>query len=183
LGDAIYKDMNGDNKITSDDQVRSNYSNTPQIQYGILFGAKYKRFDLSGNFMGQARAIVQFDYVFNEGSNAAAYYVENAWRPDNPNGNLPRIGRSKADQAQGSTLNTRSVSFLRLKNIELGYNVPTDLLSRIGIQSARIYVNAYNLLTFDKLKKDGLQDPEETNPQGWQFPQTKSVNMGVNVSF
>lgn len=183
LGDAIYADMNGDGKITSDDQVRSNYSNTPQIQYGFLFGAKYKRFDLSGNFMGQARAIVQFDYVFNEGSNAAAYYVENAWSPSNPNGSLPRIGRSKADQAQGSTLNTRSVSFLRLKNIELGYNVPTDLLSRIGIQSARIYVNAYNLLTFDKLKKDGLQDPEETNPQGWQFPQTKSVNMGVNVSF
>lgn len=183
LGDAIYEDYNLDGVVNSDDRVRSDYSNTPQIQYGILFGARYKGFDLSGNFMGQSRAIVQYDYVFNNGSNAAEYYVANAWRPDNPNGSLPRLGRSKADQAQGSTLNTRSVAFLRLKNIELGYNIPKGLLSKAGIANARIYVNAYNLLTFDKLKKDGLQDPEETNPQGWQFPQTKSVNMGVNVSF
>jgi TonB-linked SusC/RagA family outer membrane protein len=183
LGDVIYKDVNGDGKVNSDDRVRSNYSNTPQIQYGFLFGAKYKNFDLSGNFMGQARAIVQFDYVFNYGSNAAEYYVQNAWSPQNPTGSQPRIGRSKAESGQGNTLNTRSVAFLRLKNIELGYNIPKDLLSKVGIERARIYVNGYNLLTFDKLKKDGLQDPEEINPQGWQFPQTKSVNMGVSVTF
>lgn len=183
LGDPIYKDMNGDGLINSDDRVRSDLSSTPQIQYGVVFGAQYKGFDLSGNFMGQARAIVQFDYVFGEGNNTPAYWVKNAWSPSNPEGSLPRLGRGKPNQNEGSNFNTRSVAFLRLKNIELGYTLPKSLVSRVGIASVRVYVNAYNILTFDKLKKDGLTDPEEINPQGWQFPQTKSVNMGLSVNF
>jgi TonB-linked SusC/RagA family outer membrane protein len=182
LGDLIYKDMNGDGVINSDDMVRANLSNTPQIQYGFIFGAQYKGFDLSGNIMGQARAIVQFDYIAAEGNNTPEFYVKNAWSPTNPDGKLPRIGRSMAQQNQGNTLNTRSVSFVRLKNIELGYTFAKTLLGKVGIQGARVYINAYNLLTFDKLKKDGLQDPEEINPQGWQFPQTKSVNIGININ-
>jgi hypothetical protein len=182
LGDAFYQDMNKDGVINSDDRVRADLSTTPQLQYGFVFGAQYKGFDFSGNFMGQARAIVQYDYIIAAGNNTPEYYVKNAWSPSNPNGSLPRIGRSLPQQGEGNTLNTRSVSFLRLKNIELGYTIPATVLQRAGIQGVRVYVNAYNLLTFDKLKKDGLQDPEETNPQGWQFPQTKSVNIGININ-
>lgn len=182
LGDAVYRDVNGDGKINSDDRIRSDYSNTPQIQYGFLFGVQYKGLDLSGNFMGQARAVSQFDYVRGEGNNTAEYFIKNAWSPSNINGSLPRLGRGKVDQGEGSTFNTRSVSFLRLKNIELGYNIPKAFLNRVGIQGLRVYINAYNILTFDKLKKDGLQDPDQINSQGWVFPQTKSVNLGVNVN-
>ncbi len=182
LGDLIYRDVNGDGEITSDDRVRTNLSNTPQIQYGIVFGAQYKGFDLSGNFMGQARAIVQYDYIIAAGNNTPEYYVKNAWTPENPNAPLPRIGRALPQLNEPNTLNTRSVSFIRLKNIELGYTLPQSLVGRVGVQSARVYVNGYNLLTWDRLKKDGLQDPEEVNPQGWQFPQTKSVNFGININ-
>lgn len=182
LGDAYYKDMNKDGIINSDDRVRADLTNTPQLQYGFLFGAQYKGFDLSGNIMGQARAIVQYDYIIAAGNNTPEFYVKNAWSPTNPGGKLPRVGRSLPQLGEGNTLNTRNVSFLRLKNIELGYNIPVDLLERIGIHGARVYINGYNLLTFDKLKKDGLQDPEEVNPQGWRFPQTKSVNFGININ-
>lgn len=182
VGDAIYADINGDGVVNSDDRVRSELSNTPQIQYGFLFGVRYKGFELNGNFMGQSRAIVQFDYIPAAGNNTPAYYINNAWSPTNPNGSLPRIGRSMPQFGEPNTINTRSVSFLRLKNIELGYTIPASTLSYIGVKGARVYVNAYNLLTFDKLKKDGLQDPEEINPQGWQFPQTKSINFGINVN-
>lgn len=182
FGDLIYEDVNGDGVITPDDRVRSDFGNTPRLQYGVLFGAQYKGFDFSGNFMGQGKALVQFDYITAVGNNTPEFYVKNAWSPSNPNGTLPRIGRSLAQAGQGNTLNTRNVAFVRLKNIELGYTVPTSFLGRLGMQGARVYVNAYNLLTFDKLKKDGLQDPEEVNPQGWQFPQTKSVNVGININ-
>lgn len=182
LGDLIYRDVNGDGQITVDDRVRSEYGNAPRLQYGFLFGAQFKGFDFSGNFMGQGKALIQYDYIVAVGNNTPEYYVKNAWSPSNPNGSLPRIGRSLAQAGQGNTVNTRSVSFVRLKNIELGYTVPASALRRIGIQGARVYVNGYNLLTFDKLKKDGLQDPEEVNPQGWQFPQTKSVNFGININ-
>jgi TonB-linked SusC/RagA family outer membrane protein len=182
LGDAYYRDMNKDGVINSDDRVRADLTNTPQIQYGFLFGAQYKGFDLSGNIMGQARAIVQYDYIIAAGNNTPEYYVKNAWSPSNPTGKLPRIGRSLPQLQEPNTLNTRSVSFVRLKNLELGYTIPTSVLNRVGVQGARVYVNGYNLLTFDKLKKDGLQDPEEVNPQGWRFPQTKSVNLGININ-
>ena len=182
LGDAIYRDANGDGRINSDDRVRSNLSNAPQIQYGILFGAQYKGFDLSGNFMGADRAIVQYDYIIAAGNNTPEYYIKNAWSPTNVNGTLPRFGRSLPQQGQANTLNTREVSFIRLKNIELGYTIPVNVLRRVGLQNVRVYVNGYNLLTFDPLKRDGLQDPEEVNPQGWQFPQTKSVNFGIIIN-
>lgn len=182
IGDAIYRDVNGDGVVNSDDRVRSEFTNSPQMQYGILFGAEYKNFDFSGNFMGQARAIVQYDYVFGAGNNTPEYWVKNAWSPSNPNGSLPRLSRGKADRGEPSTLNTRNVSFLRLKNIELGYTIPARIVNSIGIRGTRIYVNAFNLLTFDKLKNDGLGDPETINPQGWIFPQAKSINFGINVN-
>jgi len=182
IGDVIYADMNGDKIINQDDRVRADKSVTPKMQYGLLFGAGFKGFDLSGNFMGQTGAITQYDYVFGEGNNTPSYYITNAWSPDNPNGSLPRLSRGKANNGEGNTLNTRSVSFIRLKNIELGYTLPKHIISKAGFQGARVYINAYNILTFDKLKKDGLNDPESINPQGWQFPQSKSVNIGINVN-
>ncbi|RYY56824.1 MAG: TonB-dependent receptor [Chitinophagaceae bacterium] len=182
LGDLIYRDVNGDGLITVDDRVRSDYGNAPRLQYGLLLGAHYKGIDFSANLMGQGKSMIQYDYIVAVGNNTPEYYVKNAWTPSNTTASLPRIGRSLAQAGQGNTVNTRNITFVRLKNIELGYTIPASVLGKIGVQGARIYVNGYNLLTFDKLKKDGLQDPEEVNPQGWQFPQTKSVNFGININ-
>ena len=183
LGDPIYRDVNGDGAVTNADRTRQNLTNIPQLQYGITLGANYKGFDFSAVFQGQARAEQYLRYSFSNGNNGMVYFLENAYdTEDNPNGSLPAINRGNTD-AQYSTLWLQNVSFVRLKNIELGYTIPNDLVSRVGLQHVRVYVNGYNLLTFDKLKKDGLPDPENTNVEGWQFPHTKSINFGLNLTF
>ena len=179
VGDLIYRDVNGDGVVNSDDRIRLSRNATPQLQYGLNLGVEFKGFDLTTLFQGQSLAVQEITYNFSLGSNGPDYFLSNSWTPTNTNTTLPRIGRSK----QTSTLTVRDVSFLRLKNVELGYTLPRPLLSKLGVQTLRFYVNGYNLLTFDKLKKDGLPDPENVNIQGWQYPHTKSINFGVNLSF
>lgn len=179
IGDLIYEDVNKDGRLNSDDRFPLERNATPQIQYGFNLGAEWKGFDFSAQFMGQARAVQFFNYIFGPDNNAPSYYLKNAWTPENTEANLPRIGRSNS----GNDLFVRDVSFLRLKTIELGYSIPKSMLNRVGFESARVFVNGYNLLTFDKLKKDGLGDPESVNQFGWQFPQTKILSFGLLLSF
>ncbi len=179
VGDLIYRDVNGDGVVNSDDRIRLGRNATPQMQFGLNLGVDWKGFDLTALFQGQAQAVQEITYNFSLGSNGPDYFLSNAWTPTNTGASLPRIGRSK----QTNTLWVRDVSFVRLKNIELGYTLPRTLLSKVGIQTLRFYVNGYNMLTFDKLKKDGLPDPENVNIQGWQYPLTKSVNFGLNLTF
>lgn len=180
LGDPIYRDVNEDGLVTNADQIRIDRSNIPQVQYGINLGAQYKGFDLSVLFQGQGRVYQYLRYSFSNGNNGLEYFLENAWSEENPDASLPAINRGNSVL---STLWLRNVSFLRLKNIELGYTLPKDIVSKVGIQNLRVYCNGYNLLTFDKLKKDGLTDPESVNIEGWQFPHTKSINFGLNLTF
>ncbi|PTT01407.1 SusC/RagA family TonB-linked outer membrane protein [Pedobacter sp. HMWF019] len=179
LGDLIYQDVSGDGIINGDDRYPVERNATPQIQYGFNFGLQYANFDFIAQFQGQARAVQYFGYLFDNGNNAPAYYVKNAWTPDHIDAPLPSIGRS----TDNNDLFLRDVSFIRLKNIELGYSLPKKILSKIGFQSSRVFVNGYNLLTFDGLKKDGLGDPENVNPQGFVFPQTKIISFGINATF
>ncbi|WP_316817597.1 TonB-dependent receptor [Pedobacter nyackensis] len=179
LGDLIYEDVSGDGKVNGDDRYPIERNATPQIQYGFNLGFQYAQFDFSAQLQGQARAVQYFGYLFDNSNNAPEYFVKNAWTPENVNAPLPSIGRSAAN----NDLFLRDVSFLRLKNIELGYTFSKDLLSKIGLQSSRLFVNGYNLLTFDKLKKDGLGDPEIVDSRGFVFPQTKIISFGLNATF
>jgi TonB-linked SusC/RagA family outer membrane protein len=181
VGDFIYRDVNGDEIIDEDDRVRQDRTATPQLQYGFTLGAQWNGFDFSALFQGQARAAQEITYNFGTSSNAAEYFLENAWRPDYTDAPMARINSTYSKRTNSVWM--RDINFLRLKSIELGYSLPHALVSRAGIQNLRLYVNGFNLLTFDSLKKDGLPDPESTNIQGWVFPQTKSINFGVNVTF
>ncbi len=182
LGDPIYRDVNDDGAVTNADRVRIDRTNIPELQYGINLDAQYKGFDLSVLFQGQARASQYLRYTFNDGNNALEYFLENAWTTENTDASLPAFNRHNTNQFL-STLWLRDVSFLRLKNIEFGYTIPKAIVSKAGIENLRFYVNGYNLLTFDKLKKDGLTDPESIDVEGWQFPHTKSINFGLNLTF
>ncbi|SDK01208.1 TonB-linked outer membrane protein, SusC/RagA family [Catalinimonas alkaloidigena] len=179
LGDPIYRDVNGDGEITNADRIRLNNTAIPELQYGISLGADAKGFDFNALFQGQARVQSQLRYTFNNGNNGLAYFLENAWSESNPDAPLPAYNRGNTVL---STLWLRNVAFLRLKNVELGYTLPNTLVSKAGIQNLRVFVNGYNLLTFDQLKKDGLTDPESVNIEAWQFPHTKTVSLGVNVT-
>jgi len=179
IGDLIYEDVSGDGILNGDDTYPIERNATPQIQYGFNLGLQYAGFDFAAQFQGQARAVQYFSYLFDNTNNAPEYFVKNAWTPDNVNAPLPSIGRS----AGSNDLFLRDVSFLRLKNVELGYTIPKGLLSKVGFQSTRLFVNGYNLLTFDKLKKDGLGDPEVVDSRGFVFPQTKIISFGINANF
>jgi TonB-linked SusC/RagA family outer membrane protein len=180
VGDFIYRDVNGDGVVDTDDRVRQDRTSTPQLQYGLNFSAQWKGFDLSVLFQGQGLASQEITYNFGSSSNAAAYFLENAWRTDYTDAPMARINSDYSKQTNSVWM--RDIRFLRLKTVELGYTLPRALVSRVGIQNVRFYVNVFNLLTFDSLKKDGLPDPESTNIQGWVFPQTKSINFGLNLT-
>ncbi len=180
-GDPLYRDVNGDGVVDNKDRIRLDRSAIPQIQYGINLGAQYKGFDVSALFQGQALASRYLRYSFSPGANGMEYFLKNAWAEDNQGGKLPALNKGNTTD-QLSTLWLRSVNFVRLKNIELGYTLPKLMVAKVGLENVRFYVNGYNLLTFDRYKKDGLPDPETTDIEGWQFPQTKSINFGLNVT-
>jgi hypothetical protein len=183
-GDLILQDYNNDGKITADDQVRSKYSNIPQITYGILLNADYKSFDISVVFAGQTR-VSQF--VLPEAGTVGNFYsswADNRWSPNNPNGTYPRVDTRTSASVNGgqypSTFWLNNASFLRLKNVELGYNVTKPILTRMKVQSLRVYVSAFNLFTITKVKD---YDPEGNNYSGQFYPQQRIVNLGVGLRF
>jgi TonB-dependent starch-binding outer membrane protein SusC len=183
-GDLILEDYNKDGKISADDQVRSKYSNIPQITYGILLNADYKSFDISVVFAGQTR-VSQF--VLPEAGTVGNFYsswADNRWSPSNPNGSYPRVDTRTSASVNGglypSTFWLNNASFLRLKNVELGYNVTNPILSRMKLQSLRVYLSAFNLFTITKVKD---YDPEGDNYSGQFYPQQRIVNVGVALRF
>ncbi|OQP44533.1 SusC/RagA family TonB-linked outer membrane protein [Niastella yeongjuensis] len=183
-GDLILQDYNNDDKIDANDQIRTKYGNVPEITYGILLNADYKSFDISVVFAGQTH-VSQF--VLPESGTVGNFYsswADNRWSPTNPNGTYPRVEtRTSASVNGGLYPNTfwlNNASFLRLKNIELGYNVTTTALSKMKMQSLRVYLSAFNLFTITKVKD---YDPEGSNYSGQFYPQQRIVNLGVALQF
>jgi TonB-linked SusC/RagA family outer membrane protein len=183
-GDLILQDYNNDGKITADDQVRAKYGNVPQITYGFVMTADYNAFDVSIVFAGQAQ-VSQF--VLPEAGTVGNFYsswADNRWSPTNPNGNYPRVDTRTSASVNGglypSTFWLNNASFFRLKNIQVGYNVTNSILTRLKMQSMRIYASAFNLFTITKVKD---YDPEGDNYSGQFYPQQRIVNVGIGLRF
>lgn len=181
-GDMKYQDYNGDGKITPDDQVRTNATNIPLFQGGVNLGASFKNFDVTILFQGAAgaRQYIGTGEMGNIGNYLTDIY-ENRWTVENPSSVHPRIA-NRADQyySGNNTYWLRSSDYIRLKNMEIGYKIPTTLGSKVGISNMRIYLNGLNLFTIDKLK---VYDPETDNQNGSYYPQARIVSGGLSVSF
>ncbi len=184
VGDLIYADIDHDGKITNADQVRSKYGNIPQIVYGVNLNAGYKNFDLAVLFAGQAEVS---QYVLPESGTIGNYYstwADNAWSPTNPNGSYPKVSTRASSAVSGGQYNNtfwlNNAAFLRLKNVQLGYTLPNDVVSRLHISGLRFYVSGFNLFTISKVKD---YDPEGTNGSGQFYPEQRIINLGANVKF
>ncbi|WP_210487805.1 SusC/RagA family TonB-linked outer membrane protein [Rufibacter aurantiacus] len=184
LGDLIYEDYNKDGKITADDMVRTDLGNIPQITYGLNLGAEYKAFDFSVLFQGQAKVR---QYVLPDvglSGNFFSTWADNRWSPTNPNGSYPRVDTRTGSAVSGGLFPSDfwlyNTAFLRVKNVELGYTLPSTLLSKIKIENVRVYANAFNLATFTKVKDF---DPETSSGNAQFYPQQRIINLGVNVKF
>src|SRR5699024_4188571 len=109
--------------------------------------------------------------------------IDDRWTEDNPSQDVfwPRLGnRAVSNNEQASTWWLRDMSFIRLKNLEVGYMFPSHLTKRIGVRNCRLFVRGSNLFTFSKFK---LWDPELETTDGLKYPQMKSVSFGLNINF
>lgn len=181
-GDMKYKDYNGDGKITPDDQVRTDFTQLPMFQGGINLGGQYKNFDLTVLIQGAAgaRQYIGTGEMGNIGNYLSDIY-ENRWTIDNPSDTHPRIAnRSDQYYSSNNTYWLRSSDYVRLKNFELGYTIPESIGKKVGFSSMRVYASGVNLFTIDKLK---IYDPENTNNNGQYYPQSRVMNLGLNIKF
>jgi len=202
-GDLIYKDQNGDGKIDQYDErpIGFGYGRQPNINFGFTLGAAYKGFDFQADFSGGAGYTWFQNYetrwAFQNNGNlntifedrwhhADLYDVNSPWIPGKYPANRINPGFGYSDYSLNGQNNSsfwlHSVRYVRVRTLQLGYSLPTALLSKAKIKRARFYVNAYNLFSFDNLKQYSV-DPETTDDNGLQFPQSKVVNFGVNLTF
>lgn len=181
VGDIKIIDINGDGEINGDDQFRSKYTPIPEYVFGMNFDFQYKNFDLNLFFQGQTNAYNhdgEFAALGNAAyDNATLERGNNRWTVDNPNGTMPR---ADGNAPGNNTMWQFDATFVRLKTVELGYSLPKDFISKVGLTDTRLYVSGFNMLTWAKEIK--WADPEA---QGGflYYPQLRVINIGANIKF
>lgn len=197
-GDLIYQDQDGNKVINGSDRVITGRA-IPKYTYSFTIGLNYAGVDLSAFFQGVGDVNTYLTsngaQPFANGAGVTKEWLTDSWRPDNPGATLPRIttvnGYTQNFQGiAGSTWWLKDASYLRLKNLQIGYTLPRTLLSKAGIVKARIFFNAQNLLTFSRLK---MTDPENVNRPArennittttdlYAYPTTKIFTGGISVT-
>jgi TonB-dependent starch-binding outer membrane protein SusC len=181
-GDVIFEDKNGDGIIDDLDRVRMDRTENPTWIFGLTMTAKFKNFDFTMLWQGATGAS---QYLRTESGligNFPMAYVKDRWTEDNPNGSWPRAYDRDREYwvNRPNTFWYWNTNYVRLKTLDLGYNIPGHLCKRVGLQNLRVYVSGQNLLTIDKVK---IFDPEAPSGSGQFYPQTKIYNVGLNVTF
>ncbi|MBC9933090.1 TonB-dependent receptor [Chitinophaga qingshengii] len=184
-GDVLRKDVNGDGRIDDNDKVA--YPNVqrdrPTTNFAMGFNASWKGFDIAFLLQGSAGRKDFWLNNYNDVNFSSSRYAAswshwtNPWSVENRDGGWPRIGGGGGNREE-STFWLDNLSYLRLKNIQLGYMLPASLMKRIGINSFRIYGSAENIATITSFR--GL-DPEQTGNKSNAYPLNKSYSIGVNV--
>lgn len=188
IGDIKYKDQNGDNIIDDNDLVPLGYSNVPEWNFGLTLGATYKNFDLNMLFTAIAnRTLVVTNNVFvgMQGNTKVTNTAYDTWQEgvNEATAKYPRLTTEVVSHnKQNSTIWTHKGDYVRLQNIEIGYNLPKNLLSKIKISDARIYVNGYNLFSIDDLGKFNIS-ADYPNAGITAYPEMRVYNIGVNLKF
>ena len=187
-GDIKYADVNGDGKIDENDEVPIGATNRPNLIYGFGVSAEWKGFDINVHFQGAGKSSFFIDgftvYPFKEKSwgNILTDVVGNYWSlgtNEDPNARYPRLSYGGNDNNyRASTYWLRNGSYIRLKNVELGYSIPKRFVNKLHLDRVRLYLMGTNLLTFSDFK---LWDPELGSSNGQQYPLSKTVTIGLTV--
>ena len=195
-GDIKLKDINGDGKITWDqDMVPIGRSNTPEMMFGLNLGAEWKGFDFNMLLQGAALFDVNLCGLYSSGirddtfytrpfyadGNTPYYLVEGAWRPDHTDAKYPRLGiESRSNGGKFSSWWVEDGSYVRLKSIQLGYTIPKKWSKKAGFERIRAYVAGGNLFTLSHLEH---MDPEMPSVNQGYYPQQRTYEFGLNVTF
>ena len=199
-GDIKYIDLDNNDTINFRDQDVIGYaSNMPEITYGMGVNIKYKNLQLSTGFQGASKFSIYINgpaaNMFNNGSIPLAYQYRYAWQPhpDNPNVNINPEAMLPSASLSSSTNNSkvsdfwlRDVRYLRVKNINLSYNIPEKTFKKIGLKSTQVYVSSENLTSWTNLGiYKNIFDPEfDPGTQATRrYPITRSYTVGLRVLF
>jgi TonB-linked SusC/RagA family outer membrane protein len=196
-GDLIYKDINGDGIINAFDQRPIGYTTqgSPNINIGLNFALTWKQFSFNADFSGgslyswnqnsEQRWAFQNDGALNSlfldsWHRADPFDRNSAWTP----GTYPPLrfnDRGHSNYNRNSDFWLHNVKYLRARTLELSYALPKQILDKLKMSRARVYINGFNLFSIDNTKKFNT-DPEIANDNGLQYPQNKFVNVGINLS-
>ena len=190
VGDLKYRDMNNDGFIDERDETYIGYSDIPENTFSLNLGADYKGWAFNVLFQAVTNVSRFYDaeamFAFVNGGkvkehhlkrwNPAASEAENLANAEYPLLHYDSFGNHNQ---RANSFFLKNGNFLRMKNIELSYNLPAALTQKWYMSEVRLFVNANNLITWDKL--DGLTDPESNGSN--RYPIMKTVNFGVNIKF
>lgn len=180
-GDVIFEDVNEDGKIDGLDRVRSDKTDVPTHVGGLNAGLTYKNF-YTNLFFQWATGAIRYDYYeFNgESGNYLVRDMEGRWTEENPSSTKPRAWNRYFEywRSNQNTYWVHNADYIRLKNIEVGYNFPNSITDKLSMEALRIYFTGANLFTLSKIKDF---DPETTSQTA--YPLNKVYNLGVSLTF
>lgn len=181
-GDLIIVDRNEDGKIDWRDQDMIGKGTLPHTMLGLNFNLAYKGFDLSMLFQGAFGFYKKL--LFSGGDNYYSFVYDERWteKNNNPNALVPRLSGA-ATNSYITQNNFVKSDYMRLKTLTLGYTVPHKLLSALKIESLRVNVSAYNLLTFSGLHKYHFDPESPSGETGRSYPLNKTISFGLDLSF
>ncbi|HEX5554761.1 MAG TPA: TonB-dependent receptor [Chitinophagaceae bacterium] len=187
IGDFKYLDLNKDGVIDDKDQAPIKYTNIPGIIYGASVSLRYKGFDLTVFLQGVGRysSLYANQGVYENVKQGTYFgYHRDAWTADRyakgEKITYPALSTHTTTNHTANDFFIMNRSFLRLKDVELAYTIPSHTFERFGVKSMRIYASGQNVYTWDKLQMDHL-DPENNESLG--YPVTKMINFGIDLSF
>lgn len=192
-GDIKYKDLNNDGQIDAYDQTYISRGDVPTTVYGFGFTVGWKDLSVGMMFQGVAGAerVLNGSSVnpFNGGGGSGNLYsnIGDRWTEENPDQNAfyPRLSygsetTSNINNFQKSTWWMRNMNFLRLKTLQISYNLPKPWVNKVHLKNAAVYVMGTNLFTLSRFK---LWDPELNTDNGASYPNTTSYSVGINFTF
>lgn len=198
-GDIKYADLNGDNKInfgknTADDMgdLKVIGNSTPKYQYGFFADFGWRNFDASFFLQGVAKKDIWFGSSINyfwgitgsEWQSSPFTAHRDRWTPSNTDGYFPKYYMSgeNSKNMQTQTKYLQNAAYMRLKNIQIGYTLPHDILGRIGFQKLRIFALVENVFTITPLRKHSTIDPEISISDMKIYPLQRGYSFGINVT-
>lgn len=188
-GDIRYVDLDGDNKVTPKDMTYLG-SSIPKYNFGLSFGGDYKGFDFSVLLQGVAGVKGRLNewagFAFFQEGNIQKWQMEECWNMNQTN-RYPKYPRLEIMSNAGSNNTLLSdfwilnASFVKVRNIQFGYKLPKNIISKAGISSMRAYISLDNPFSFDSYRKGW--DPENTNNRGSYYPVMSSYTFGLTLAF
>ena len=188
-GDAMYADLNKDNKVDGNDKCVTGYSMRPEYMFGLNAGLSWKGLSFNMQWTGATHVEKMLDIEYripftNAGKRGLlTYFYDDCWTPENQlNAKYPRPSEvSESWNSENSTLWLMDSSYIRLKNVTLGYTLSNrNWLKKIGVESLQFTLSGYNLFTFSPLK---IIDPEGQTTRTGDYPLVKLYNFGLNINF